>query len=209
MGQVEVMKLLLDHGAKVNARDKKFSQTALMWAAGQPTAVRLLVDRGADIRATTATWDVKYTIYAPTTVTLGKTGIPWNTDGEYTSRKGGQNALFFAVQKHDVESARILADAGLDVNLPAADGTTLCSPRSIIGIRRKSCLFLARAPSLQAVTKFHADLNMARLLRPRREVTVADTAGYTPLLECCCGRDRAPASKGQADGRNASPLQWR
>ena len=67
---------------------------------------------------------MKYTIYAPTTVTLGKTGIPWNTDGEYMSKKGGQNALFFAVQKHDLESARMLLDAGLDVNQAAADGTT-------------------------------------------------------------------------------------
>ena len=71
---------------------KKFGQTALMWAAGHPDVVRLLLEHGADPRAVTASWDVKYTIYAPTTVTLGKTGIPWNTDGEYTSRKGGQNS---------------------------------------------------------------------------------------------------------------------
>src|SRR5438045_1898477 len=89
---------LLGRRVDVNARDKKFGQTALMWAAGHPAVVRLLVDRGADIRVTTSTWNVKYTIYAPTTATLGKTGIPWNTDGDYTSKKGGYNTLFFAVQ---------------------------------------------------------------------------------------------------------------
>ena len=124
MGQVETMKLLLSRGANVNARDKKFGQTALMWAAGHPDIVDLLVKHGADVRTVTTTWDVKYTIYAPTTVTLGKTGIPWNTDGAYNSKKGGLNALFFAVQKHDLESARILLDAGADVNSRAADGTT-------------------------------------------------------------------------------------
>ena len=160
LGQVEVMKLLLDHGANVNARDKKFGQTALMWAAGHPAAVRLLVERGADVRATTATWDVKYTIYAPTTVTLGKTGIPWNTDGAYTSKKGGQNALFFAVQKHDLESARILLDAGLDVNQPSADGTTPLLAALYNWDPPKTCSFPAkeRRPRQAALRRFDADL---------------------------------------------------
>ena len=95
-----------------------------MWAGGNPAAVRLLVERGADVRTTTKTCDVKYTIYIPTTFTLGKTGIPWNNDGAHVSKQGGQNALFFAVQKRDLESVRILMDAGLDVNETAADGTT-------------------------------------------------------------------------------------
>ena len=124
LGLADVAKLLLAKGAAPNARTRQFGQTALMWAAGHPDMVHLLLTHGADPHAVTASWDVKYIIYAPTTVTLGKTGIPWNTDGEYTSRKGGQNSLFFAVQKHDLESARLLLDAGVDVNQPAADGTT-------------------------------------------------------------------------------------
>src|SRR5262245_26398696 len=116
LGHIEVVKLLLDRRANVNARTKKFGQTAVMWAAGYPAIVRLLLERGADPAAVTAAWDVNYTIYAPTTVTLGKTGIPWNTGGEYTSRKGGQNALFFAVQKHTLETAGLLLQAGVDIN---------------------------------------------------------------------------------------------
>src|SRR5690606_31043530 len=54
----------------------------------------------------------------------GKTGIPWNNEGDYTTKKGGQNALFFAVQKNDIKSAEILLDAGIDVNSKSADGTT-------------------------------------------------------------------------------------
>src|SRR5436305_2193224 len=124
LGQVDVMRMLLDRGADVNAREKKFGQTALMWAAGHPDAVRLLVEHRADVHAASKSWDITSTIYTPTTSTIGKTGIPWNNDGTYNSKQGGQNALLFAVQKHDLESARILLDAGVDVNAAAADGTT-------------------------------------------------------------------------------------
>src|SRR5262249_12684137 len=123
-GEVDVMRMLLDRGATVNAREKKFGQTALMWAAGHPEAVRLLLERRADVHATTKSWDITSTIYTPTTSTIGKTGIPWNNDGTYTSKQGGQNALLFAVQKHDLESAKMLIDAGVDVNVASADGTT-------------------------------------------------------------------------------------
>jgi ankyrin repeat protein len=211
LGQIETVKALLDRGAEVNARDKKFGQTALMWAAGYPQAVRLLLARGADVRAVTKAWDVKYTIYAPTTATLGKTGIPWNTDGEYTSRKGGQNALFFAVQKHDVESARMLLDAGLDVNQAAADGTTplLASlynwdPPQTVFVPGKG----APAPAGSS-QKFRADLAMARLLLDRgATVKAADGAGYTALhgaaLAVANASIGAEFRRGGAYGRNAA-----
>jgi ankyrin repeat protein len=184
LGQIETMRLLLGRGADVNARDKKFGQTALMWAAGYPAAVRLLVQNGADVSLVTTKWDVKYTIYAPTTATLGKTGIPWNTDGAYSSRKGGLNALFFAVQKHDLESARILLDAGLDVNRAAADGATPLlaalynwDPPPVTFIPGKG----APAPAGTS-QRFHADLAIARLLLDRgAKVDGADGAGYTTL----------------------------
>jgi ankyrin repeat protein len=118
LGQIEVMRMLLDRGANVNAREKKFGQTALMWATGQLEAVRLLVQRGADVQAKSKTWDITSTIYTPTTSTIGKTGIPWNNDGVYTSKQGGQNALLFAVQKHDLESVKVLLDAGVDAVSP-------------------------------------------------------------------------------------------
>ena len=210
MGQVDVMKLLLDRGAEVNVREKKFGQTALMWAAGYPGAVRLLVAHGADVRIATKSWDVKYTIYAPATLTLGKTGIPWNTSGEYTSKQGGQNAMFFAVQKHDLESARVLLDAGLDVDSAAADGSTplLASlykwvPRGQAFVPGKTGP--ARAGSSQ---EFGADLAMARFMLDRgASAAVADGAGYTPLHGAALAVAKAARSgeKGQAGGYRLTP----
>ena len=52
-GNVEAMKVLLDHGADVNAKETLRGTTALMWAADEahPPAVQLLIQRGADIEA--------------------------------------------------------------------------------------------------------------------------------------------------------------
>ena len=225
LGQVKVMTLLLDHGAAMNAREKKFGQTALMWATGNPHVVRLLVDRGADVRATSKTWDVKYTIYIPTTFTLGKTGIPWNNDGTYISKKGGQNALFFAVQKRDLESARVLVDAGLDVNSVAADGTMplLASLYKWVPLDGKFVPGRG-APALAGSSqKFGPDLALAGFLLDRGASAIAaDSAGYTPLHAAALAvawaarssdkekkagvYRRAPAllSLGQADGEGST-----
>ena len=183
-GQVEFMKLLLDRGADVNAREKKFGQTALMWAAGNPGAVRLLVKRRADVGVTTKVWDVKYTIYAPTTFTLGKTGIPWNTDGWYISKRGGQNALLFAVQKRDRESARLLLGAGIDVNSAAADGTTPLLASLYKWVRRERAFVPGKsAPAIAGSSqRFGAEPAMAQLLLDRgASAKASDGAGYTPL----------------------------
>jgi para-nitrobenzyl esterase len=170
LGQVEIARMLLDRGAEVNRRDQKFGQTALMWAAGYADMVRLLLEHKADPRVTTKQWDVTATIYTPGFRTLGVTGIPWNFDGDYTSKKGGQTPLFFAVQKRNLESAKLLLDAGLDVNAASADGTT------------PLLLALYKWDNTGSRPVFTPDLEMANLLLDRgAKVNVADGAGYTPL----------------------------
>ena len=184
LGLVEIVRMLLDRGADPNAREKKFEQTALMWGAGHPEVVRLLLASGADPRLTTRVWDVKYTIYIPTTFTLGKTGIPWNNDGDYTSKKGGYNALFFAAQQREVESARMLLDAGVDVNSEAPDGTTPLLASLYKWIPPDSTFVPGQGAPAAAGSSQHfgPDLAMASLLLDRGASAIAvDSAGYTPL----------------------------
>src|ERR1700692_677111 len=52
-GSVEAAKVLLAHGAKVDAREGWHGQTALMWAAAQrhPAMMRALIAHGADVNA--------------------------------------------------------------------------------------------------------------------------------------------------------------
>ena len=202
LGQVRLMELLLDHGAEVNARERKFGQTALMWAGGTPAAVRLLIDRGADVQATTKSWDVRYTIYTPNTFTLGKTGIPWNTDGTYVSKRGGQNALLFSIRKRDLESVRMLLEAGIDLNQPAADGTTplLASLYNWVPIGadfQPGRLGPAPAGSSQ---RFGPDWEIAGLLLDRgAAVTDQDAAGYTPLHAAAVAVAWAGGTKDEPD----------
>ncbi len=184
LGLTDVLEMLLDRGADPNARESKFGQTALMWAAGNPEAVRLLLARGADPTPVTKSWDVQYVIYAPTTFTLGKTGIPWNTAGEYTSKKGGLNALFFAIQKRDLESARALLDAGVEVNTTSADGTSPLLAALYEWVPPEATFVPGKgAPAAAGSSqRFAPDLEMARLLLDRGASPVSvDGAGYTPL----------------------------
>jgi ankyrin repeat protein len=208
-GQIEIMRMLLDRGADLSAREKKFGQTALMWATGHPESVRLLLARGADAHAISKSWYITSTIYTPTTSTIGKTGIPWNNDGTYTSKQGGQNALLFAVQKHDLESAKILMDAGVDVNVASADGTTpLLAALYKWDPLGKEFVGGKGAPApAGSSARFSADLAMAGLLLDRgAKVSVADGAGYTPLHGAALavaaittqGRDRSAYGNGRA-----------
>lgn len=184
MGRVDIMNQLLTHGADANAREKKFGQTALMWAAGKPEAVHLLLKHGADPRPVSNTWEIKYTIYLPTTATLGKTGIPWNNDGTYTTKKGGLNALFFAIQANSLESVRALLDAGLDANAAASDGTTPLLAALFKWDPPQGTFVPGRgAPATAGSSqRFSPNVILANLLLDRGAAAQAvDGAGYTPL----------------------------
>ena len=212
LGQVDVMKRLLVKGANANARDKKFGQTALMWAAGRPEAIRLLLEFGADPRAVTNTWEIKYTNYLPTTVTLGKTGIPWNNEGDYTAKKGGLNALFFAIQKNDLESAKLLLNAGLDANAPTADGTTPLLAALYKWDPPKGTFIPGRgAPATAGSSqRFNPNLAMASLLLDHgASVKAIDGSGYTPLHGAALAVAKAARSGARlrgAYGQNAAAL---
>jgi ankyrin repeat protein len=175
-GQIEVMQRLIARGADVNAHESKFNQTALMWSAGHPAQVKLLIEHRADIRARSKIWDVTNAIYTPIVATVGVTGIPWNHDGEFASKTGGQSALFFAVQNDDIDSTRALLDAGVDVNDRSADGATALL----------IALYKWNWPSDDSAhlhaPRFDPDIAMANLLLDRgAKVNVTDAEGYTPL----------------------------
>lgn len=198
LGRIEVVKLLLDHGAEVNGRDKKFGQTALMWAAGHPQIVRLLLNHEADLHAVSTKWDVKLPIYGPPFRTLGATGVPWTFQGDYTSKRGGQNTLHFAVLARDFESTQLLVGAGMDVNGGSADGT----PPLLLALYKWWHTEDGRS------TEFVPDIRTANFLLDRgAKVDVADGAGYTPLHAAVITAAGAGGAGGRSERDRGSGLR--
>jgi uncharacterized protein len=104
-GRVDAARQLLKYGAKVNTVEQWRGQTALMWAVAQkqPAMVAELVKAGADVnaRSTVNNWDRQVTaepraIYRPA---------------------GGLTPLLYATREGCVECARLLVEAGADLNL--------------------------------------------------------------------------------------------
>jgi ankyrin repeat protein len=126
-GKLDAVKLLVDRGAPVNAAEGTRGQTALMWAVveNHPDVVQLLLKSGADINARTKV-----------VVPDGTTGKPEQTSGDigahgpglYRSRavptpSGAMTPLLYAARDGNLAMAKMLVEAGADVNLPAANGT--------------------------------------------------------------------------------------
>ena len=117
-GEARAVKALLAHGADVNAREREHQQTALMWAAAErhPEAVRMLIAAHADIRARSLTY--------PQVVVGEQTQRAGREELNYTVLRGGATPLLFAARIGDVESARLLLQAGADANDSQPDGVS-------------------------------------------------------------------------------------
>jgi ankyrin repeat protein len=116
-GSLNSIKALLAKGAKVNAKEGRRGQTALMWAISQgyPEIAHLLVNAGADVRAKSQMLaDVSPKTY------LTHDGLV------QVSSEGGFTPLLFAAQQGDLQTAKLLVEAGADVNhATKEDGNSL------------------------------------------------------------------------------------
>jgi ankyrin repeat protein len=177
-GSPEIVRLLLEHKANPNARESQFGQTALMWATRDAELIRLLLAHGADVHAITRAWEITSPIYTPPTHTLGVTGIPWNHEGAFTVRAGRLNALMFAVQDENIESVRMLLEAGIDVNQASADGTTPL----LASLYNWQPAGVANPLAGGTGLRFSPNLKTAALLLDHgAKVEVTNGSGYTPL----------------------------
>ncbi len=114
-GNEAAVRALLARGADPHARESAHGQTALMWAVAQrhPEVVRALLASGARV-------DDRSHAY-PQVVSSSGNADP---KGVFEVQQGGYTPLLFAARQGDLASARLLVEAGADVNEPAASGTT-------------------------------------------------------------------------------------
>jgi ankyrin repeat protein len=116
-GNADVMRLLLEAGGDPNSKEPVRGQTALMWAASErhPDVVRMLIGKGADVHARTVVEKPAGT---------GRPGGGGGGGGMRPSANGanGFTPLLFAARVGDLESVRVLVEAGANVNDAASDG---------------------------------------------------------------------------------------
>jgi ankyrin repeat protein len=112
-GNVEAVNILLSHGADVNAKEGYRGQTALMWAAAEhhPQIVKALLEHGAD-------WKIESS--------FRETKIPKLSTASSISpiSRGGLTAFLFAAREGDIETAKVMLEAGVDINQTDVDGTS-------------------------------------------------------------------------------------
>jgi len=165
-GVVKAMRLLIDAGAKVDAREPNYNQTALMIASrgNHAEAIQLLLDKGADINARTSTGDApafkppcKGTGCGSEGVGINRGGLP--DRGRRDAATGGMTSLLYAAREGADAATAILIKRGVNLDLAEANGMT---------------------PLLMAL--LNNQLNTARqLIEAGANVNAADFYGRTPL----------------------------
>jgi uncharacterized protein len=153
-GNPASVKALLNAGANANAKEPEHDQTALMWAAAEkhPEAVRVLIQAEADVRARSRTYAQNVT--SEVTQRAGREEL------NYTVLRGGSTPLLFAARSGDVESVRLLVDAGADVNdaLPNGMSALVLAAHSGQGAAARMLLEKGADPNADGIgyTALHA-----------------------------------------------------
>ena len=170
-GDATIIARLLAAGDDANAVLTTEGETVLMLTSytGNPKAVQLLLERGAEVNAqqfrgqTALMWAAAEGHAEVVKLLLASGADPALSSTASTKPErrppGGMTALLFASRQGRLEAARALLDAGADVNQTGADNTSSL---------------------LIAIVNGHYDL-ASLLIERAADPNVADTNGRTPL----------------------------
>ena len=168
-GNVTAIKVLLDSGAQINAKETRRGTTALMWSAdqGHAAAVQLLVDRGADVQrpgnpAPTRQETGKRRSWQRPTIPRrsnralqARAGAADGTAAQQQGRAtaeapdlsgGALTPLVYAARANDLETVKTLLAAGADINQGSGYGWTplLVATQNRTTSSARSCWSTAR-----------------------------------------------------------------
>lgn len=161
-GYPDVVEQLLAKGANPDARGTR-GQTALMWAVAQkhPEVVKVLLAHHADIGLKSDVWSEVMAV--PPHGYLGyNKAIP----------HGGETALMFAARVGDLESAKLLAAAGANVNDADAWGVSATVLAAHSGFRDVVEFLLAKGADPNAAAAGFSALDEA-IMRRDEEMAAA------------------------------------
>jgi ankyrin repeat protein len=212
-GSLDAMKLLLDAGAEVNAKNA-FDVTALLWCASDLAKVRLLVDKGANVNARSKQGRTPLLIAAAHDANSETVKLLIEKGADVSARTQGQNtALIEAADANDTETVRLLLAKGSDINAQNSFGDTALMNAATYGNIETMKLLLAKgadvnlvgAPEPASVKNGPIALGnltallyaapyggrdaVKLLLDAEAKVNVQDVRGMTPLM-LAIGTDR-------------------
>jgi FOG: Ankyrin repeat len=206
-GNLETLKLLLEAGADVNARNA-FDATALLWAARDPDKARLLIEHGANVnirskqgRTPLMVASLRYGNSPLVALMLAK-GADVNAKDE----KRHDTALSLAASVGDVETMRLLLAKGADpltedhlgqtpisqatsskrpeaVRLLIQSGADVTAVSDLTGPpQRNGPTNRARITALHNAAAFGPVEIVQELLKAGAKVNARDSRGLTPLV---------------------------
>jgi ankyrin repeat protein/cytochrome c553 len=202
-GSLATMKLLLDKGADVNAKNKRKS-TPLHWAIPSEAKVRMLLEQGAAVNARQV--DGRTPLYnaasAAAAASILKILLEKGADPNLATANG-QTPLMTAAGRGDAEVMRLLIAKKADVNARNGAGATALMAAAASGNPRTVELLLELGADANVLTKKNesALANAAttgveesvRLLLDRgANVNSRDERGYSPLMYAA-GSEAMPA----------------
>ena len=114
-GATAAVETLLADGANPNVKETRENQTPLMWAAakGHSKIVKALVEHGANLEAQSILIpeQKRFVIEVPSSF-----GTNFPEPVRFREASGGFTPLLFAAQSGDVDTTKILLDAGAEIN---------------------------------------------------------------------------------------------
>jgi ankyrin repeat protein len=169
-GSVDVVEQLIAKGAKVNVSATR-GQTPLMWAAAQkhPAVVKALLAHGADLHAKSNEWKMVMAV-TPHGMLQYNAAIP----------HGHDTALLFATRVGDMESAKLLVEAGANVNDADAWGVSATALAAHAGFRPLVEYFLDKGADANVSGAGFTALHAAVMRRDERMVAALLAHGADP-----------------------------
>ena len=196
LNHADVVGVLIDAGADIEARDKDF-RTPLMFSCctGELTIVKMLVEAGARVRAADKkghTSLIYATAYGHTETVRYLVGLPAVDMSHMAHTDFGYTAVFVAAEKH-ADVLEVLIDAGADIEatnnigmsplLVASEHGNLRSVELLLKAGAGVCVADNKGDTCFTIAALggHTETVRTLLCMPEVDVNQSNHQGFTPL----------------------------